>query len=47
MDCTHDTAGVIEHEHQRSEDCLTCRCCGKCREDLDETDLCPDCGGET
>lgn len=30
-------------QHQEGEDCMTCRECGVCREDLDEDDLCPEC----
>lgn len=33
-------------QHKPSEDCMICRDCGDCREDLDSTDLCMDCGGE-
>ena len=32
-------------EHKEGEDCMICHSCGDCREDLDSTDLCMDCGG--
>lgn len=32
-------------QHQPSEDCLCYSVCGECREDLDSTDICIDCGG--
>jgi len=34
-----------ECEHDRTEDCMVCRCCGRCREDLDSDDTCRACGG--
>lgn len=36
---------VSECEHQDFEDHMFCAICHKCREDLDENDICPDCGG--
>lgn len=33
-------------QHDPSEDCMICRECGKCKEDLDSDDLCIACGGE-
>jgi hypothetical protein len=36
----------IECQHDEHEDCLICRECGQCREDLDSDDLCMDCGGK-
>lgn len=33
-------------QHEPHEDCLHCRICGVCREDLDSDDVCPDCGGK-
>ena len=32
-------------QHQEHEDCLICTECGCCREDVDEDDVCMDCGG--
>ena len=31
--------------HKSTEDCMNCAECGECREDLDEDDVCADCGG--
>ena len=30
--------------HKVTEDCLICAVCGRCREDLDEDDVCTECG---
>ena len=30
-------------QHDDTEDCMLCSSCGKCSEDLDETELCEDC----
>ena len=32
-------------EHAPNEDHMICAECGQCREDLDSTDTCMDCGG--
>jgi hypothetical protein len=31
--------------HKVAEDCMVCAICGRCREDLDEEDICTECGG--
>jgi hypothetical protein len=31
--------------HKEHEDHLICAICGDCREDLDSSDICMDCGG--
>ena len=33
-------------EHGEHEDCMICSECHTCREDLDEDDVCMDCGGK-
>lgn len=32
--------------HKDNEDCMSCACCGRCREDLDDDGYCDDCQGE-
>jgi hypothetical protein len=32
-------------DHNSNEECMFCSICGDCREDLDEQDVCMDCGG--
>jgi len=41
-----DEADKSECQHSPNEDCMICRECEQCREDLDDDDLCPDCGGK-
>lgn len=32
--------------HKDDEDCLICRQCGECREDVNDEDICMDCQRE-
>lgn len=46
--CAHGQVESID-EHTCPDalerDCFYCVCCGNCREDVDDDDLCLDCGG--
>jgi len=41
--CGQEVSGC---EHGEHEDCMICSECHTCREDLDEDDVCMDCGGQ-
>jgi hypothetical protein len=43
--CEHGQAPTTKHtcSDENPEDCMVCTCCGNCREDVDEDDVCPDC----
>jgi hypothetical protein len=46
--CEHDQIHRPKlHTCEDGKDCFNCTCCHNCREDVDDDDLCPDCGGKT